>query len=103
MRAFLKNPLLVFISSFAIIALPLFLFPLNLFEGEIVYEQGISMQKIQAPLSLSYFIGIGYEETEMIGVKTFYLLPRGYILVALFLLGFPSLLAYRSHLNKQRD
>lgn len=103
MRTFFKNPLLVFISSFAIIALPLFLLPLNLFEGEIVYEQGISVQKIQAPLSLSYLIGIGYEESEMVGVKTFYLLPRGYFLAAIFLLGFPALLAYRAHLNRMRS
>jgi hypothetical protein len=45
---------------------------------------------------------MGYEESEMLGVKTFYLLPRGYFLAAIFLFGFPVLLAYRAHLNKMR-
>jgi hypothetical protein len=52
-------------------------------------------------LSLAYFVGLGYQESEMKGVVDFYLTRRGYMLAFSFLLGFPLLLAYRSFLAKK--
>ncbi len=96
----LKSPLFVFAVCFAAIALPLFTLPINFFQGEIVYAQDLMEKKVQAPLSLSYFIGLGYHKTDMIGVKDFYLTAKGYLLAAILLFGIPGLIAYRIHLGK---
>jgi hypothetical protein len=85
--------------SFFAIALPLCIFPINLFQGEIIRMEGLVETKIQAPLSLSYFFGLGYAEEDMISIKDFYLTPGGYILATLFTLGFPALIAFRVHLR----
>ena len=73
MRTQLKKPLVIFALSSLLIALPLFLLPLNLFNGEIIYQRALVEQKVAAPLSLSYFIGVGYDQKDMVGVKEFYL------------------------------
>ena len=72
-------------------------------EGEIVYEQNGKKYILEAPLSLAYFIGLGYQEGEMQNVVYFYLTRRGYMLAASLLLGFPTLLAYRSFLAKKNQ
>lgn len=95
MKELLRKPIFVFFMVMLLIALPLFLFPINLFEGEIVYQIGALEHVEQAPLSLSYFIGIGYAQEDMYGIKDFYLTTKGYILAALLIIGFPALLAYR--------
>jgi hypothetical protein len=100
MRTQLKKPLFIFFLSVVLIALPLFLLPLNLFNGEIVYQRELVEQKVAAPLSLSYFIGIGYEQEDMVGVKEFYLVKDGIILAVLFLIGIPAIIAYRFHLKR---
>ncbi|MFA7272549.1 MAG: hypothetical protein WC044_01700 [Crocinitomicaceae bacterium] len=96
---FYKTLLIAFVA----IALPLFIFPINLFEGEIVYQIGIQHSVIKAPLSLSYFIGLGYDPADMVNIKSFYLLPFGYAMVAVFLIGIPVLIAYRVHLGKLKN
>lgn len=101
MRQLLKKPLFVFLLSLVIIAFPLFLFPINLFEGEIIYHEGIAENTVPAPLSLSYFIGLGYDEQDMVGVKDFYLKANGYILAILIVIGFPALLAYRTYVRNK--
>jgi hypothetical protein len=100
MRTQLKKPLVIFFLSIVLIALPLFLLPLNLFNGEIVYQRALVEQKVAAPLSLSYFIGIGYDQQDMVGVKEFYLVKDGIILAVLFLIGIPAIIAYRFHLKR---
>lgn len=104
MKVILKKPLLVFIISMLLIATPLLLFPINFFQGQIVYQNGIAETVVDAPLSLSYFIGLGYSPEDMVGIKTFHLKTGGYILAVLLILGIPGLLAYRVSLgNKDRD
>jgi heme/copper-type cytochrome/quinol oxidase subunit 4 len=100
MRTQLKKPLVIFILSIVLIALPLFLLPLNLFNGEIVYQHALVEQKVAAPLSLSYFIGIGYDQKDMVGVKEFYLVKDGIILAIIVLFGIPGIIAYRFHLKR---
>ena len=88
---------------FVIISVPLFLFPLNLFPGEVVLWTGDKNnpeQAMETQLSLSYFIGMGYNPEDMLGVKSFYLTAKGYFLVFAFLIGVPFLIAYRSYLKK---
>jgi hypothetical protein len=94
------QPLPLFIIAALVIALPLFLFPINLFKGEIILKMPINAMPIQAKLSLSYFVGMGYAENEMENVKEFYLTAEGYFFAAVLIIGFPGLLAYRVSLTK---
>jgi hypothetical protein len=99
LKRFLR-PLPIFVISFLVISLPLFLFPINLFKGEIIEKTPINALPIPAKLSLSYFIGIGYKPSDMSNIKDFYLVAEGYFFAAVLLIGIPSLLAYRVSLNK---
>ncbi|MFY7943475.1 MAG: hypothetical protein ACOVNZ_02795 [Crocinitomicaceae bacterium] len=99
----LYNPIAIFIITFLTIALPLFLFPINLFPGEIVQQIGVTELKREIPLSLSYFIGLGYDPSDLEGIKDFYLLPRGYALAFCLLFGFPSIMAFRVHIAKRNN
>jgi hypothetical protein len=100
-KTLLLKPWFVFLFSFILIGGVLILVSPNLFEGEIVYTHNGKKYTLEAPLSLAYFIGLGFQEAEMEGVVDFYLTRRGYMLAASLLLGFPTLLAYRSFLAKK--
>jgi hypothetical protein len=100
-KSLLLKPWFVFAFSFILIGGTLILVSPNLFEGEIVYSQNGNKYVLQANLSLAYFVGLGYEKSEMKDVVDFYLTRRGYMLAFSFLLGFPLLLAYRSFLAKK--
>lgn len=91
----LKKPIVIFFLGVILIATPLFLFPINLFKGEIVTETGVQRIVQEAPLSLSYFIGLGYEKEEMKNVTNFYLTREGYVFVFLIIIGLPTIIAYR--------
>lgn len=99
MKYFLNNPIALFFALAFLIALPLFLLPINLFPGEIVIVRNLVEVTEQAPLSLSYFIGVGYNEADMTDIKDFYLHTQGYILAAIFILGIPFLAAFRVYLG----
>ena len=98
----IKKPLYVFTLSLCLIALPLFVFPINLFPGEIIISINGAEQISQAPLSLSYFIGLGYDPSDMENIKDFYLTARGYALAICMLIGVPFLIAYRVYLKKRK-
>lgn len=100
-KSLLLKPWFVFAFTFVLIGGTLILVSPNLFEGEIVYQQNGKKYVLEAPLSLAYFVGLGYQENEMKGVVDFYLTRRGYMLAISLLLGFPLLLAYRSFLAKR--
>jgi len=99
MKFILKKPILLFFALVFIIALPLCIFPINLFSGEIVYKTGLQELKVEAPLSLSYFFGLGFHEADMLGVDNFYITTKGWLTAAIFLVGFPFLIAYRVYLS----
>lgn len=100
-KALLLKPWFVFALTFILIAGTLIIVSPNLFEGEIVYVQNGKKYVLEAPLSLAYFVGLGYDKDDMEQVADFYLTRRGYMLAASLLLGFPTLLAYRSFLAKK--
>jgi hypothetical protein len=79
-----------------------FLFPINIFDGVIIYKDLQSEFLLETPLSLSYFIGLGYDEVDMVGVKDFYLTTKGIVMAFVFILGFPGLLAYRMILKSKK-
>ncbi|HIP32866.1 MAG TPA: hypothetical protein EYG86_08900 [Crocinitomicaceae bacterium] len=95
-----KNPWVVFIGLSTILAIVFFVFPINLFDGVIIYKSGLQEMNVERPLSLSYFIGLGFDKADMIGVEDFYLTLKGKVMAAIFILGFPAMLAYKVHLKK---
>lgn len=102
MSKFKQNPFLLFSALVIIIAIPLCTLPINLFAGEIIEVNGLVLNKIEAPLSLSYFFGMGFNSDDMVNVKDFYLLPSGYITAFALIIGLPGLLAYRVSLSKKK-
>jgi len=100
MKSLILQPLLVFFATMFLIALPLFLLPINLFNGKVEIEVNSKTVVEEAPLSLSYFIGLGYEPIDMMGVKNYYLTTEGYLLVVIFLIGIPALVALRFFATK---
>ncbi|MDB3905121.1 hypothetical protein N9335_01440 [Crocinitomicaceae bacterium] len=97
----MKNSILAFFVSFVVIGGVLFFFPINLFSGEIVENSSGISKTISAPLSLSYFIGVGFQESEMDDVEDFYLTGEGYAMVFCFLFGLPFLIAFRIYLHSK--
>lgn len=95
MNSDIKKSILIFTLSFILIGFILFLFPLNLFPGEIIETNNGITRTVSAPLSLSYFIGLGYEENEMNGVVDFYLTKKGYGLAFCLLVGIPLFISLR--------
>ena len=91
----IQKPIIVFLTTLISLTLVFFVFPINVFDGKIVYEYSFKEHTINAPLSLSYFIGLGYDESDMVGVKTFYLTLKGTIMALIFIVGLPALLALR--------
>ncbi len=96
-----KRPVLLYISLVLLIAIPLFTLPINLFPGEVSYKSGMVEVVDDAPLSLAYFIGMGYEQSEMDVITDFRLKPQGFLLAFLIVLGIPGLIAYRIHLKRR--
>jgi hypothetical protein len=105
MKQKLNNPWFVFALGVIISCCIFSLFPINLFDGEIVFQIGMKTWKEKANISLSYFLGIGAEKEQLklLGVKDFYLLPKGYILALIVILGLPGLWAYKVYLRGSRN
>jgi len=100
MNSSIKKSILLFALSFILIGFILFVFPLNLFPGEIIETNNGITRTISAPLSLSYFVGLGYEEAEMDGVVDFYLTKTGYAMAFCLLIGIPFLISLRYYYRK---
>lgn len=96
----MKKPLLIFILLSLVLAAVFFLFPIAIFDGIILVEEPGRSYEVEAPLSLSYFVGIGYSPEDMTYVGDFYLTAKGWIMAFIFVLGLPGLLAYRVYLKQ---
>lgn len=98
----MKRPLVLFLVLSLLLALIFFLLPINIFDGVIVIQDEFGEYIDQRPISLSYLIGIGYDNQDLLdkNIKDFYLTTKGIVMAFIFILGFPGLLAYRIHLKK---
>lgn len=96
-----KKIWVIFATTSLVLAAIFFLFPINLFDGVIIEQRGELELRHQRPLSLSYFIGMGYDESDMEFIKDFYLTTKGVFMAVVFILGLPALLAYRIHLKSK--
>ncbi len=98
MKQKLNNPWNVFALGVIILSSIFFLFRIDLFPGEIISNNKI----YTCDISLSYFIGMGGTQEEFQSIDSFRLLPKGYALAFVIIIGFPGLIAYRIHLGKQK-
>ncbi|NRA13144.1 MAG: hypothetical protein HRT57_14440 [Crocinitomicaceae bacterium] len=99
MEKVFKKPLIVFAVLSGVLASIFFLFPINLFDGVYVVDNGLQHYTRDINLSLSNFVGIGIEGMEELGIVDFYLKPQGYIIAAIMIFGIPGLFAYRMYLK----
>ena len=102
MKQFLLKPLHIFLIGILLIGTPLFLLPINLFDGAIVYKSGISTMVEPRPLSLHFVSGLEYGKNLPKEIADYYLTAKGYLFAALFILGLPALIAYRIKIGKQK-
>ena len=96
-----KKIWVIFAITSLVLAAIFFLFPINLFDGVIIEQRGELVLRHQRPISLSYFIGMGYDESDMEFIKDFYLTTKGIFMAVVFILGLPALLAYRIYLKSK--
>jgi hypothetical protein len=101
MKQFFSKPINTFLLLFILLLAAFLFLPINIFDGEIVYKQGLVTMKEKRPLSLYFVSGLEYSKAELKGVKDFYLVPKGYIMAVLFILGIPALVAYRVKLAQK--
>jgi energy-converting hydrogenase Eha subunit F len=96
-----RKPYFVFAVSLVVLAVVFLLIPVPLFDGEVIFNNGISEWTVQTKMTLAQVLKIGVNEAELVDVKAYYPILQGYVLLALMLIGFPALVAYRFHiLNK---
>ena len=96
----MNKPILAFCISLMLIGGVLFFLPINLFPGKIVDNSTGTTQILSAPLSLSYFVGIGYDPSDMKDIQDFYLTGKGYALAFCLLFGLPFIIALRFYYAK---
>jgi len=99
MKKIFVKPINTFLILFIFLILLFFLLPINIFDGEIIYQQGLVTMKEKRPLSLHFVAGLEYAKTELKGIKEYHLLGKGYLMAFLFIVGIPAIVAYRVNLG----
>ena len=98
-----SRALAIFVITAFILTVIFFTVPINLFDGQIDYVEPQREYTINTPLSLSYFIGLGYDEADMQYVESIRLTAKGWIMAIIFIFGLPALLAYRIFLKIKKS
>lgn len=101
MKEIIRKPLVVFVLVFIFVSTILFTIPINLFDGEVVFSINGMERTEPMKMSLSYFIGLGISDEDLVDVKSFHLVGMGYFMVFLMLIAFPALIAYRVWIGNQ--
>lgn len=99
MSAAAKKSLIIFAISSVVVALALCLLPVEFFNGEVTWTINDTTITRDHSLSLSYFFGIGLEDTLVELADSFRLTAQGWILVFIFIFGIPGLISYRMYIT----
>jgi len=99
MSAPLKKSLIIFGISVVVLTAVFCCVPIEMFDGEKVFEVNGQEIVVKEKLSLSHFFGIGLEEANLDLAKSFRLTGMGWILVFIFIIGIPGLISYRFYLK----
>jgi hypothetical protein len=98
MKNIISKPFIVFAIGTCIMLCVFFFFRIDIFPGEIITKDKI----FTCDISLSYFIHKGAPSHYFNGIEKIKLLPKGYLLASILILGFPGLVAYRIYLKKKK-
>lgn len=101
MKEIIRKPVAVFVLTMILVSTILFTLPINLFDGEVIYNVNGFEYSRPMKMSLSYFIGLGISDEDLLDVKSFHLVGMGYFMVVLMLFAFPALIAYRVWIGNQ--
>lgn len=99
MEKLFHKPFVVFAILSSLLAAIFFLFPINIFDGEIIIDRGLQHAVLEQNLSLSNFIGIGTEGFKEQGIVDFHLQTKGIMIAIIMIVGMPAILAYRLYLK----
>lgn len=99
MSAPAKKALIVFIVSSAIVAIALCVLPVEFFNGEATWTVNETTITKDQNLSLSYFFGLGLENSDVQYAESFRLTGKGWMLAFIFIFGIPGLIAYRMYIT----
>lgn len=99
MTAAKKKALIVFIVSSVIVAIALCVLPVEFFNGEATWTVNDTTITKDHNLSLSYFFGLGLENSEVQYADSFRLTGQGWMLAFIFIFGIPGLIAYRMYIT----
>lgn len=110
MSAAAKKALIVFGISVVVVALALCLLPVEFFNGEATWTINDTTITQDHNLSLSYYFGIGLENSDVQFADSYRLTGQGWLLAFIFIFGIPGLIAYRMFItsslpkdNKEED
>lgn len=95
MKKIFRNPVATFFVVGAVLSIILFVLPINLYDGEVVYNIDGRVFTAQTKLSLSDFTGMWLTEADMQDVEDFYITGKGWLMVFLINFCLPGLIAYR--------
>jgi len=99
MSAPAKKALIVFIISSVIVGIVLCVLPVEFFNGEATWTVNDTTITKDQNLSLSYFFGLGLEDSSVQYADSFRLKGQGWMLAFIFIFGIPSLIAYRMYIT----
>ncbi|MCR9172314.1 MAG: hypothetical protein NXI10_07490 [bacterium] len=99
MSAAKKKALIVFIVSSVIVAIALCVLPVEFFNGEVTWTVNETTITKDQNLSLSYFFGLGLEDSSLQYADSFRLTGQGWMLAFIFIFGIPGLIAYRMYIT----
>ena len=99
MSAATKKSLIVFIVSSVIVAIVLCVLPVEFFDGEVTWTVNETTITKDQNLSLSYFFGLGLEDSNLQYADSFRLKGQGWMIAFIFIFGIPGLIAYRMYIT----
>ena len=105
--SFLKSPRVIFVISFVLMVIISLIPQIELYECHFYYSDGVQELDFKKNMSLSYFLGYGYDMEALSLYQTIDFTWKGKLMFFLLLLGFPLLVSYRfalrNKLNNQKD
>ena len=105
--SFLKSPRVIFVISFVLMVIISLIPQIELYECHFYYTDGVQELDFKKNMSLSYFLGYGYDMEALSLYQTIDFTWKGKLMIFLLLLGFPLLVSYRfalrNKLNNQKD
>lgn len=99
--SFLRNPKLIFLISFIFIVGVSLIPQVELYECHFYYQDGVQELDFKKNMSLSYFLGYGYDMEALALYQKIDLTWKGKFMFLLLLIGFPFLMSYRFALKKR--